>query len=82
MKPVFKVALTSFCLNLASYLLTLLHPAFLFLILFSLFIQTIIALDYIISGYNKPFGQGLLLSIGLLCLVGISVCTYNYQGMM
>lgn len=80
MKPVFKIALTSFCLNLASYLLTLIHPAFLFLILFSLLIQTIVACDYIISGYNKPFDQGLLLGIGLFTLVGFSICTYNYQG--
>jgi hypothetical protein len=80
MKPIFKTALISFCLNFVSCLLTLIHPAFLLLILLSLLVQIVIALDYIISGYDTTLDKGILIGIGLLGLLGFAIFIYNYQG--
>jgi hypothetical protein len=81
MNPVFKTTLISFALNFVSCLLTLIHPAFLLLILLSLLVQIVVSLDYIVSDYDKTLGLGVLLGIGLWGIVCFLIFIYKYQGM-
>lgn len=75
MKPVFTIALKTIGFNVLSLLLLFADITGLILIAFSVFAQLLAAIVMLFFNEHRLIGQGILLGVGIFCLVGFSVCS-------